>query len=56
MISWIYDNIGTILISSVLVLAVIGIIISLVKDKRAGRSTCGGNCAHCKMCSSCRNK
>ena len=53
MISWILANIGTITISIALALIVTGIVISLVKDKKQGKSTCGGNCAHCKMCASC---
>ena len=50
MISWIMGNIGTIIITFFLILMVTGIIISLTKDKKRGISSCGGNCAHCKMC------
>ncbi|MBR5401712.1 MAG: FeoB-associated Cys-rich membrane protein [Treponema sp.] len=52
---WIATNLGTILISLFLVLIVSGIITSLVKDKKKGKSSCGGSCAHCKMCSACKN-
>ena len=55
MITWIIANLGTILISFVLILVVVGIIALIVKDKKQGKSTCGGNCAHCKMCTSCRH-
>ena len=38
---------GTVIVALVLV-AVVGLIIwSMVKDKKKGKSTCGGNCAHC---------
>ncbi len=50
MISWITGNLGTILITVLLVLIVAEIILSMIKDKRRGRSSCGGNCAHCRMC------
>ena len=50
MISWIIGNIGTIIITLLLILMVVGIIRSMIKDKKRGLSSCGGNCAHCKMC------
>ena len=53
---WIAANLGTILISLFLVLLVAGIIRSIIKDKKMGKSSCGGNCAHCKMCSACKNR
>lgn len=50
MIAWICENAGTIVISTGM-LAVIGLILrSLIRDKKAGKSSCGGNCAHCKGC------
>ena len=54
MISWLSDNIGTILITFLLILIVGGIIFKMIRDKRKGRSSCGGNCAQCKMCSACK--
>ena len=54
MIAWITANIGTILVTLVLILMVAGIIRSMIKDKKQGKSSCGGNCAHCKMCAGCR--
>ena len=53
MISWIMGNIGTIIISLLLILIVIGILLSLIRDKKQGRSSCGGNCAGCKACTFC---
>lgn len=30
---------------------IVGLIIwKLVKDKKSGKSSCGGDCAHCKGC------
>ena len=55
MITWITANIGTILVTLVLILMVAGIIRSMIKDKKQGKSSCGGNCAHCKMCAGCRS-
>ena len=40
-------NLSTFLILLVVV-AVVGLIIwGMVKDKRAGKSSCGGDCSHC---------
>ena len=38
---------GTVLVGLVLMAAVAAIIRGLLKDKRNGKSSCGGNCAHC---------
>ena len=54
MLSWIMGNIGTIIISFFLILMVAGIIISMIKDKKRGISSCGGNCALCELCAACR--
>lgn len=56
MLAWITENIGTILISAVLLLVVVLIIRKLVKDKKKGKSSCGCNCANCAMSGSCHQK
>ena len=47
MLQWISTNIGTILISLLLLAAVALIIRSMMRDKKQGKSSCGGNCAGC---------
>ncbi len=48
-------NIGTAFVL-LLLIAVVGIIIyGMVKDKREGKSSCGGDCAHCGHCVSSAN-
>ena len=56
MLQWISANIGTILISLVLLAVVALIIRSMVRDKKQGKSSCGGNCAGCAACGACHNK
>ena len=56
MLQWISANIGTILISLVLLAVVALIIRSMVHDKKQGKYSCGGNCAGCAACGSCHNK
>ena len=38
---------GTIIVGLVLVAVVAAIIVSLAKNKKKGKHSCGGNCAHC---------
>ena len=56
MLQWISTNIGTILISLLLLAAVALIIHSMMRDKKQGKSSCGGNCAGCAACGACHNK
>lgn len=56
MLQWIGTNIGTILISLLLLAAVALIIRSMMRDKKQGKSSCGGNCAGCAACGACHNK
>lgn len=44
---------GTLVIGIILVAVVAAIIVSLVKNKKHGKSSCGNNCAHCAMAGSC---
>ena len=53
MLQWLTANAGTIIICLVLALIVTGIIISVIKDKKKGRQTCGNNCAHCALSGKC---
>ena len=56
MFAWIAENLATIIICLVLAVIVAAIIIGLVRNKKKGKSSCGGNCAHCAMAGSCHNK
>jgi len=50
---WLTDNLGTIVISAVLVLIVALIIVKMVRDKRKGKSSCGCGCSNCAMRGAC---
>lgn len=47
MIHRIFENLGTILICLVLLAAVGGIVWSLIRKKKQGKSPCGCGCAGC---------
>ena len=53
MAEWFMQNLGTVLVAVILIILVALVIRSLVKDKKAGKSTCGSNCAHCAMAGKC---
>lgn len=55
MFIWISDNLGTIIVSIILIVIVAAVIFKMIRDKKNGISSCGGNCAHCGMCGSCRS-
>ena len=54
MVVWLAENLGTILVSVILIVIVALIIRIMIRDKKMGKSTCGGSCASCKMCAACR--
>ena len=53
MLDWFASNLGTILISLVLLDIVSLIVVYLLRQKKAGKSSCGANCAHCAMHGQC---
>ena len=53
MLTWLMENMATIIISAVLVLVVAAILVSMVRSKRKGKSSCGCGCAGCAMNGSC---
>ena len=53
MLTWLAANWGNVLIVLILCAIVAGIIVGLRKNKKQGKSSCGGNCAHCALSGSC---
>ncbi len=53
MLTWLMENMATIIISMVLVLVVAAILVSMVRGKRKGKSSCGCGCAGCAMNGAC---
>lgn len=53
---WLSENWGTVLVALALLSVVIAIIRRLIRDKRQGRSACGGNCAGCPMGGACHKQ
>ncbi len=53
MLAWLSVNLINIVLIAVIVLLVGLLIRGLVLDKKAGKSSCGGNCASCGACGGC---
>ncbi len=55
MFMWIMENMATILISAVLIIMVAAVIVSMVRGKKQGKSSCGCGCAGCAMNGTCHS-
>ena len=55
MLAWFAANLGTIILSVILVAIVALIIVKMVKNRKSGKSTggCGCGCEHCAMYGKC---
>ena len=50
---WITQNIGTIIVCVVLAAFFAVLILSLIRDRKTGKSSCCGGCAGCAMSGQC---
>lgn len=53
MLAWLSANLINIALVAVIVLITGLLIRGMIRDKKAGKSSCGGNCAGCGACSGC---
>jgi hypothetical protein len=55
MLTWLATNLGTIIISILLIAVVSLIIIKMISDRKSGKSSggCGCGCEHCAMHGKC---
>ncbi|MBQ7335859.1 MAG: FeoB-associated Cys-rich membrane protein [Clostridia bacterium] len=56
MFAWFAQNWPTVLICIGLIAVVTLIIVSMIRDKKAGKSSCGNSCASCPMGGKCHEK
>lgn len=56
MIDWLAANWVNILVIALVAVAVFFAARSLIKDKKAGKSSCGCNCSHCAMAGKCHSQ
>ena len=50
MLAWLSANLVNIALILVIALVVVLLIRGMIRDKKAGKSSCGGNCASCGVC------
>ena len=53
MLAWLSANLVNIVICAILILVVGLIIRGMIRDRKAGKSSCGGNCGSCGACGGC---
>ncbi len=56
MLGFITENIGTIIVSAVLLIIVFFVVRSMIVAKKKGKTTCGCGCENCAMRGSCHGK
>lgn len=56
MLMWFSENLATIIICAGLLVIVALIIRSMIKRKKAGKTSCGCNCVGCAMSGSCHHE
>lgn len=54
MITWIAENLGTILVAVLLAAVDLTVIAGMVRGKKKGKSSCGCGCAQCHRKGVCR--
>ena len=53
---WLMENWGSILALLVVAAVVTLAVLSLRKDKKSGKSSCGNQCSHCAMAGKCHQQ
>lgn len=56
MLFWIMENLGTVVVSVLLLAAITAILVGMLRDRKKGESSCGCSCGGCPMGESCHQK
>ena len=54
--NFILNNLGTIIVGAVLILAVVLAVLSIMRHKKKGITSCGGECSACAFSAECRKR
>lgn len=54
--TWLIDNLATIIVSALLVLAMSAVVYKMIKDRKNGKGGCGCGCEGCAMADKCHKK
>ena len=56
MFAWLFANLINITLIAAVALIVFLLVRVMVRDRKAGKAPCGGNCASCGACHSCASR
>ena len=56
MLTWLPENLAAIIICAALLAGVTAIIVSMVRSRKKGKSSCGCGCTGCPMDGACHSK
>lgn len=56
MLAWIIENLSTLIVSAILIAAVTAVVLSMIRGRKKGKSSCGCGCADCALHSSCHSE
>ncbi len=56
MLAWIIENLSTLIVSAILIAAVTAVVLSMIRGRKKGKSSCGCGCADCALRSSCHSE
>lgn len=56
MLTWITENLSTLIVSAILIAAVTAVVLSMIRGRKKGKSSCGCGCADCALRSSCHSE
>ena len=56
MLAWVSENLSTIIVCAILAAVFAGVIRTVIKNKKKGKSACGCGCSSCPMSGSCNDK
>lgn len=52
--TWLVSNLGTIIVVLIVAAVVAAVFLSMIKDKKSGKSSCGCGCENCALHGHCR--
>ena len=53
MLQFLENNWGTLVVAAVLILVVLLVVRVMIRDRKAGKTACGNNCAGCALAGKC---
>ena len=56
MLYWIMENLGTDIVSVLLLAAIAAILVGMLRDRKNGKTSCGSGCSGCPMGDNCHQQ